>query len=174
MCASRTSYEVCVTEAGVCGWWCSDAHSPCLSGLVHLRAARCRFAGAWGRTAFQFPSGWPDLSLRLREFRYFGDACKAFILLVWKQLKLTRYVNWTREFWNTGSWEISWLSASKLPRPLGLYKLNLRLVLAVSCLLLCCCSVTQSCQTLCNSMGCSTPGFPVLHHLPEFAQTHTL
>ena len=25
---------------------------------------------------------------------------------------------------------------------------------------------------LCNPMDCSTPGFPVLHHLPEFAQTH--
>ena len=27
------------------------------------------------------------------------------------------------------------------------------------------------CLTLCNPMGCSTPGFPVLHHLLEFAQT---
>ena len=36
----------------------------------------------------------------------------------------------------------------------------------------CCFSVTQSCLTLCNSMDCSTPGFPVLHHLPESAQTH--
>ena len=26
--------------------------------------------------------------------------------------------------------------------------------------------------TLCNSMDCSTPGFPVLHYLVEFAQTH--
>ena len=25
---------------------------------------------------------------------------------------------------------------------------------------------------LCNPMDCSTPGFPVLHHLQEFAQTH--
>ena len=25
---------------------------------------------------------------------------------------------------------------------------------------------------LCNPMDCSTPGFPVLHRLPEFAQTH--
>ena len=33
-----------------------------------------------------------------------------------------------------------------------------------------CCSV-QSCLTLCDHMDCSTPGFPVLHHLPEFAQT---
>ena len=34
-----------------------------------------------------------------------------------------------------------------------------------------CCSVAQSCLTLCNPMDCSTPGFPVLHYLPEFAQT---
>ena len=26
----------------------------------------------------------------------------------------------------------------------------------------------QSCPTLCNPMVCSKPGFPVLHHLPEF------
>ena len=35
-----------------------------------------------------------------------------------------------------------------------------------------CCSVSQLCLTLCNPMDCSTPGFPVLYHLPEFAQTH--
>ena len=33
-------------------------------------------------------------------------------------------------------------------------------------------SVTQSCQTLCNLMNHSTPGFPVHHQLPEFTQTH--
>ena len=33
-------------------------------------------------------------------------------------------------------------------------------------------SVTQSCLTLCDSMDCSKSGFPVHHHLPEFAQTH--
>ena len=32
-------------------------------------------------------------------------------------------------------------------------------------------SVTQLCLTLCDPMVC-TPGFPVLHHLPELAQTH--
>ena len=36
----------------------------------------------------------------------------------------------------------------------------------------CCCSVTKSCLTLWNSRDCSTPGFPVLHYLPEFAQSH--
>ena len=38
-------------------------------------------------------------------------------------------------------------------------------------MLCCCCSVTQLCLTLCNPMVCSMPGFPVLHYLPEFAQT---
>ena len=33
------------------------------------------------------------------------------------------------------------------------------------------CSVAQSCLTLCDPMDCSTPGLPVLHQLPEFAQT---
>ena len=33
-------------------------------------------------------------------------------------------------------------------------------------------SLSQSRPTLCEPMDCSTPGFPVLHHLPEHAQTH--
>ena len=32
--------------------------------------------------------------------------------------------------------------------------------------------MAQSCPTLCDPRDCSTPGFPVLHHLPELAQTH--
>ena len=36
----------------------------------------------------------------------------------------------------------------------------------------CCCSVPKSCPILCNPMGDSTPGFPLLHCLLEFAQTH--
>ena len=32
--------------------------------------------------------------------------------------------------------------------------------------------VSQSRPNLCDPMDCSTLGFPVLHHLPEFAQTH--
>ena len=31
----------------------------------------------------------------------------------------------------------------------------------------CCCSVSKLCLTLCNSMNCSMPGFPVLYCLPE-------
>ena len=35
-----------------------------------------------------------------------------------------------------------------------------------------CCSVAKLYPTLCDPIVCSTPGFPVLHYLPEFAQTH--
>ena len=35
-----------------------------------------------------------------------------------------------------------------------------------------CCSVAHLCLTLCDHMDCSTPGFPVIHHLLELAQTH--
>ena len=35
-----------------------------------------------------------------------------------------------------------------------------------------CCSVARSCLILYDPMDCRTPGFPVLHYLLEFAQTH--
>ena len=34
-----------------------------------------------------------------------------------------------------------------------------------------CCSIDRSCPILCNPKDSSTPGFPVLHYLLEFAQT---
>ena len=37
-----------------------------------------------------------------------------------------------------------------------------------------CCSVAQSCPTLCNPMDCSMSGFPVYHQLPEVPQTHSI
>ena len=48
-----------------------------------------------------------------------------------------------------------------------------RLVCARVCVC-CCCSVAQLCLTLCDPMGCSIPGLPVPHCLPEFAQVHVL
>ena len=36
----------------------------------------------------------------------------------------------------------------------------------------CCRSVAQMCLTLRDPMDCSTPGFPVLHYLLEFAQIY--
>ena len=32
-------------------------------------------------------------------------------------------------------------------------------------------SVSQTCPILCNPMGCSTPGFPIPHQLPDLAET---
>ena len=49
-----------------------------------------------------------------------------------------------------------------------LYSLSVHLCV---CLIHICCSVAQSCLTLCNSMNCSTSGFSVDSYLPEFAQT---
>ena len=40
------------------------------------------------------------------------------------------------------------------------------------CIYSSCCLEAQSYLTLCNPMDCSTPGFPVIHYLPEFSQTH--
>ena len=39
-------------------------------------------------------------------------------------------------------------------------------------LILFCCLVTKSSETLCDPMDCSTPGLLIFHYLPEFAQTH--
>ena len=36
----------------------------------------------------------------------------------------------------------------------------------------CCCLVDKLCPTVCDSMNCSMPGFPVNHQLLELAQTH--
>ena len=59
---------------------------------------------------------------------------------------------------------IGWQNLSE--RIESFHLLSLRLVQ------LCCYSVAQSCPTLCDPIDCSPPGFPVLHHLPELAQTH--
>ena len=41
-----------------------------------------------------------------------------------------------------------------------------------NCIFYHCCSVAQSCLTLCDPMDCSLPSFPVLHHLLGIAQSH--
>ena len=50
--------------------------------------------------------------------------------------------------------------------------LNLKAPLCWGQLNHCYCSVTQSWPTLWDPMDCSVPGFPVFHHLLEFAQPH--
>ena len=50
--------------------------------------------------------------------------------------------------------------------------LNLKAPLCWGQLNHCYCSVTQSWPTLWDPVDCSVPGFPVFHHLLEFAQPH--
>ena len=63
-----------------------------------------------------------------------------------------------------------WMELSR-PGPFTWISSNDRSRFAAGC---CYCTVSQSCLTLCDPMDCSTPGFPVYHHLPELAQTHVL
>ena len=42
-----------------------------------------------------------------------------------------------------------------------------RIIFFLGKILCCCCSVTQSCLTLCDLMGCSTPGFPIFTISPS-------
>ena len=126
-----------------------------------------------------FQTGFPG-STGVKE-----STCNAgFDPWVWK-------ISWRREWQSTPSilaWRIPWTEKpgrlqSMVSQRIGqnraanhtcthfkccwCYRVN-----SVKFLLLCCCSVAQSCLSLCNSMDCSTSGFPVLCNHPESAQTH--
>ena len=75
-------------------------------------------------------------------------------------------MSWSHTLWLPS---ITWLLRMLCGKPSG----NSGLFRAgAPCLLAFCCSVAQSCLTLCNPKGCSTPCFLVLHYLPQLAQTH--
>ena len=59
-----------------------------------------------------------------------------------------------------------------LPKVSSPYQCVVRFVAICSFFLCCCCSVTQPFLILCNPTDCNTPGFPVLHYLSGFTQTH--
>ena len=63
-------------------------------------------------------------------------------------------------------WRIPWTVEPGGLQFLGLQRVRIGSVYILTC------SVTQSCPTFCNPMDCSTPGFPILHSLLEFAQIH--
>ena len=65
-----------------------------------------------------------------------------------------------------------WHKAPSVCRTKTFYFTILNCLVLAFLLYVCCCSVARSCPTLCSPMDCSPPGLPVLHHLPEFAQTH--
>ena len=75
---------------------------------------------------------------------------------------------WTWVWVNSRSWwwtERPWVMDSGLPFPSPMHESEKWKVKSES-------EVAQSCLTLWDPMDCSTPGFPVFHHLLELAQTH--
>ena len=76
------------------------------------------------------------------------------------------------EVWGWTHWGIARNLIKARPWRASKAMFNTRLVPRGITEFCCGCSVTQSCLTLCDPMDCSTPGFPVLHNLLEFAQTH--
>ena len=65
---------------------------------------------------------------------------------------------------------LNFFSQHKWFRVLYYFTLKLQLV-KLKLFLNYCCSFAQLSLTLCDPIDCSMPGFPVLHHLLEFAQT---
>jgi len=65
-----------------------------------------------------------------------------------------------------------WLFIQAMPLIIYFKQSFSRSLYHIFILFCCCCSVTKSCPTLCDPVNCSTPSFPVLHYLPDFAQTH--
>ena len=64
------------------------------------------------------------------------------------------------------AWRIPCSEDSGRPQTIGSQELD------ITEMTFCCCwLVAHSCSTLCDLMDCSTPGFPVFHHLLELAQT---
>ena len=81
---------------------------------------------------------------------------------------------WTWVWVNSGSW--SWTGRPGMLQFMGLQRVGHNWVTELNWKLafdlVFCCLVTESCQTVCDPMNCRTPGFPVLHYLLEFSQTH--
>ena len=144
-------------ESRITGW-----AGNVLSRTVVTYSGRFKpWAGEWGlltmspeRTCLAIRSllpRWLQMSLNLRDHKY---------VLLWK-LKFFQEIPPTPHLviWlDREVCLIPWLSLSKA-----------RYSKPASCSLL---TYTQSCLTLCNPRDCSTSGFPVPHHLLEFAQSH--
>ena len=66
--------------------------------------------------------------------------------------------------WNYAS-PLHFRTSSHMEHRAGLDTVVISQIFQLLYFLLCCCSVAQSSLAVCNPMGCSMPGFPVLHYL---------
>ena len=114
-------------------------------------------------------------SLTLGFFK--GQLCVSYLFFCWWILSLPPFLGYCEKCCcEHGSWALSqlllhflWIYFQK--RGAALYCGSIFNFLVTSTTVFSSCSsVTKSCPTLCDPRDCSTPGFPVLHNLPEFAQ----
>ena len=86
-----------------------------------------------------------------------------------KESDTTEWLNWTELNWrhlvSAGTWACFFLSFVSWNYKTRRQQIMLMATNQFS-------SVAHSCPTLCNSMDCSMPAFPVHHQLQELAQTH--
>ena len=100
------------------------------------------------------------------NFLFFNKISLKYFVWLGQVLVVACMMQFSSQGSNSGS--LHWKCGISTTGPQGKSRINFSSH-PCSC---CYCSVTKSCLTLCDPMDCSTPGFPVFHYLPEFAQTH--
>ena len=86
-----------------------------------------------------------------------AESCSFKILLIYAHVRKKK--NWTKSMRLNLNGLSYPTSPVPYPKSTTVNLLNILLKGFVPC---CCCSVAKSCQTLCNSVDCSPPGFSVL------------
>ena len=99
------------------------------------------------------------------NFLFFNKISLKYFVWLGQVLVVACMMQFSSQGSNSGS--LHWKCGISTTGPQGKSRINFSSH-PCSC---CYCSVTKSCLTLCDPMDCSTPGFPVFHYLPEFAQT---
>ena len=90
-------------------------------------------------------------------------------------MMLLNYITkWIKSFFGSVYLLILYPQFIPVPSPtlvaVRLFSMSMSLFILYS--ISCCCLVANSYSALCDPMNCSTPGFSVLHYLPELVQTH--
>ena len=126
-------------------------------------------------SSFLGTDGWSDAVLKQLEL---GRVCKYTRMGMGRQWERQRLRNQTfcppqtQTAHQSSHWLVELLEIPKTSTPLDGVERNELGFLHLGTTLIFCCSFAKSCPILCNPKNCSTPGFSVLHYLPEFAQTH--
>ena len=124
------------------------------------------------------------LKLKLQYFGHLMQRADSFEkTLIWERLKtegegddrgwdgwMASLTRWKWVWVDSGSWW--WIGRPGVLWIMGSQRVKHDWVTELNWTNQYCCSITNLCPTLCNPIDCSLPGFPILHNLLEFAQTH--